>query len=186
MIIKDGREYARVSEILAPLNDFSHIDPEVLANKCRIGTRVHEAIAAEIAGEFPILDEASYGYFKSFLAWNQELKPHFRNSEQRYYSDEHMITGQIDSLIHFDGKGPYLVDFKTSASEGDTWIYQGHLYHMLLAENKISLYPRYLFIKLDKNGMLPRIFEYRLDLNIRAQCVNAIRTYWKNKENEKK
>ena len=50
MEIKEG--YTRVSEILGKRSDFSMIDPQVLANKCRIGTNVHERINLEIQGIF--------------------------------------------------------------------------------------------------------------------------------------
>lgn len=187
MIIKDGREYARVSEILASFNDFSHIDPEVLANKCRIGTQVHEAIAAEVAGEFPVLAHDNWGYFKSFMRWRDELNPFFEQSEQRYYSEKHMITGQIDALIQFPGEDVvHLVDFKTSAQEGKSWPLQAHLYAMLLQENLFAIQPRYLFVKLDKRGGLPQVFEYHFDSNLYRKCLNAIELYWKNKESEKK
>jgi len=184
MIIKDGKEYARVSEILRPFSDFSHIDPEVLAHKCRIGTQVHEAIADEIKGEFPFLRPDSYGYFKSFLAWNNEIKPHFQKSEERYYSEKHMVTGQIDALILLGSRLPFLIDFKTSASEGESWTLQGHLYAMLLEEAGVKIQDKYLFIKLDKNGMLPRVFEYKFDFNLRSKCLNAIDNFWKMRKSD--
>ena len=187
VIIKDGKEYARVSEILAQFSDFSHIDPEVLANKCRIGTQVHEAIAAEIAEEFPILAEDSWGYFKSFLKWRDELNPLFEQSEQRYFSEKHRITGQIDALVTFGTQTPpVLVDFKTSAQEGKSWILQAHLYDIILEQNHIETQARFLFIKLDKMGGLPQVFQYSFDLNIQSKCLNAIQMYCKNKESEKK
>lgn len=185
MIIVDGREYARVSEILKPFSDFSHIDPNVLANKCRIGTQVHAAIEAEVAGEFPVLQADSYGYFKSFLKWNLELEPVFEQSERRYFSDKHMLTGQIDALVGFGGGYPVLVDFKTSASEGESWPLQAHLYGLLLEENGVLVQPRYLFIKLDKRGEDPKVFEYKFDKGLRGKCLNAIDNFWKNKESEK-
>ena len=186
MIIKDGMQYARVSEILSPLNDFSHIDPEVLANKCRIGTQVHEAIASEVAGEFPILAEDSWGYFKSFLKWRDELNPFFEQSEQRYYSETHMITGQIDALARFGvGNNPLLVDFKTSAQEGKTWPLQAHLYCLLVEINAIRIEPRFLFLKLDKMGGFPKVFHYKFDFNLHVKCLNLIEEYWRKKESEK-
>lgn len=187
MIIKDGKEYARVSEILKPFTDFSHIDPDVLANKCRIGTQVHEAIAAEIRGEFPILDADSWPYFKSFLRWRDELNPFFEQSEQRYFDDEHMITGQIDALVRFTPSNPQiLIDFKTSAQEGKTWPMQAQLYDLLLTNNAIEIESIYLFIKLDKMGGIPQVFSYKFDLNFHSKCLNAIQMYWKEKENDKK
>ena len=175
VIIKDGKEYARVSEILAPFNDFSAIDPEVLANKCRIGTQVHEAIAAEIAGEFPILAEDSWGYFKSFLRWLDEMNPFFEQSEQRYFSKRYTMTGQIDALVSIGTQlYPTLIDFKTSAQESTTWRLQAHMYGLLLGESEIKHQPRYLFIKLDKMGGLPQVFQYKYDSNVMAKCLNAI------------
>jgi hypothetical protein len=187
VILKDGREYARVSEILSPINDFSHIDPEVLANKCRIGTQVHAAIEAEIKGEFPVLTEDTWGYFKSFLRWRDELNPFFEQSEQRYFCDHYRMTGQIDALVRFaPGNSPILIDFKTSAQEGTTWPLQAHLYDLLLGMNDIERGNHYLFIKLDKMGGFPKVFHYKYDLNLQRKCLNIIDEYWKNKEIDKK
>lgn len=197
MIIKDGKEYARVSEILKPFTDFSHIDPEVLANKCRIGTQVHEAIADEIKGEFPFLRPDSYGYFKSFMIWKSRMDCVFSQSEHRYFSDKYMITGQIDTLIYFYDNFkesidkpsihlPVLVDFKTSAQEGESWCMQAHLYHLLLTENEVNVEPLFLFVKLDKKGDLPKVFQYKFQKNIASKCLNSIAEFWKNKECEKK
>jgi hypothetical protein len=182
VIFKDGRAYARVSEILKPLTDFSHIDPEVLANKCRLGTQVHAAIESEIKDEFPILQVDSYGYFKSFLSWQHEVNPQFHQSEQRYYSETHMITGQIDALVAFQLETPYLVDFKTSAQEGKSWSLQAHLYAMLLTQNNVPIQNKYLFIKLDKKGGFPQVFQYKFDLNLQAQCLNLIEEFWINEK----
>ncbi len=185
MIIKDGKEYARVSEILKPFSDFSHIDPEVLANKCRIGTQVHAAIESEISGDFPILQEDSSGYFKSFEKWRLEIGPFFQMSEARYFSQKHMITGQIDALVEFNGDDPLvLIDFKTSAQEGASWPLQGHLYAMLLQENGIEVQPRYLFIKLDKFGWMPKVFEYKFDKNLQSKCLKAIEDFWKVRKSD--
>lgn len=190
MIIKEGREYARVTEVLKPFSDFSHIDPEVLANKCRIGTQVHAAIESEIKDEFPILAADSYGYFKSFLLWKGRMNCTFSQSEKRYFSDKFMITGQIDTLIYFYAHFkesitnisihlPVLVDFKTSASEGESWCMQAHLYHLLLTENEVNVEPLFLFVKLDKKGDLPKVFQYKFQKNIASKCLNAIEKFWK-------
>jgi hypothetical protein len=185
VIAKDGIEYARVSEILKPVSDFSHIDPEVLANKCRIGTQVHAAIAAEIAGEFPILSEDAWGYFKSFLRWRDELNPFFLQSEKRYFSEKHTITGQIDTLVRFGRKNlPLLVDFKTSATEGESWPLQAHLYDLILTENGTEIEPRYLFLKLNKMGGLPQTFHYKFDFNLKAKCLNLIEEFWKMRKSD--
>lgn len=180
MIEYQGKQFARVSEILRQFSDFSQIDPAVLANKCRIGTNVHEAIADDIEQRFPCPDADAMGYFNSFSAWNDQLKPVFLQSEQRYYDHEKMITGQIDALIRLRGWNlPVLVDFKTSAQESkETWPMQAHLYNFLLKANGIAVNPTYLFVKLNKMGRLPEVFEYAWDQNIHAKCMNAIDHFW--------
>jgi hypothetical protein len=178
----NGKLYARVSEIIRPFTDFGHIDPCVLANKARLGTSVHQAIADYINGDFPSPDPDGVGYFESFLKWEERLNPQFIASEKRYFCEQKMITGQIDCLIHMPGPSdvPKLVDFKTSAQESkETWPMQAHLYHYLLTQNKIDVSHRFLFIKLNKVGDIPEVFEYKFCMNTKAKCMNAIENFWK-------
>lgn len=186
MIVHNGNKYARVSNVIKPFTDFSHIDPDVLQNKCRIGTEVHEAINDEILGTFPILSKDCLGYFVSFEKWKDKLSIEFLASERRYFCDEKKITGQIDALIKFpDEKNPILVDFKTSAQESPiVWPMQAHLYHYLLAKNGYHVSLRFLFVKLDKHGKLPKVFVYKFDNHIKEKCFAAIDTFWKNNSEE--
>lgn len=183
MIVHEGKNYARVSDILRPFNNFGHIDPSVLENKARIGTSAHQAIADDIAGEFPCPDKDSMGYFKSYEMWRDKVHPTFLQSEKRYFDGYRMITGQIDALITFSEINffPVLVDFKTSSVESkEVWPMQAHLYALLLATNQIQVSPKYLFIKLDKHGSLPAVYEYSWDRNIHAKCMDAIDSFWQN------
>lgn len=185
MIIKDGKSYARVSDILKPFSNFSHIKPDVLENKCRIGTAVHKAIEADLNGKFPALEEDTWGYFRSYLCWFEHLNATVEQTEVRYFSDKYMITGQIDALMHFKGDHlPTLIDFKTSASEGDTWPMQAYLYALLLSENGVPIEQRFLFVKLDKMDQLPKVFEYKFDRNIAAKCLKAIEDFWKSEKSD--
>ncbi len=182
MIVHNEKRYARVSEVLSCFSDFSHIDPEVLQNKANIGTKVHKAIEDDIGDVFPTLDARTIGYFESYKAWKQETSPKFDKSEQRFYCHEKMITGQIDSLVHYGWsfQVPVMVDFKTSVQESKVvWPMQAHLYAYLLAVNGISVQPRYLFIKLNKFGKLPEVFEYFWDPNIHAKCMDE---FWKKNQ----
>jgi thiol-disulfide isomerase/thioredoxin len=186
MIIRDGKEYARVSDILKPFYDFSMIDQTVLQNKANIGTRVHEAIAEEILGDFPVLGEKEEGYFASFCKWCKAINPIFLKSEERYFDDVKMMTGCIDAIakLSCDSKA-VLIDFKTSSQESKiTWPMQAHLYSHLLRVNDIDVSPRYLFIKLDKFGNLPEVYEYKHSSNIMANCFNAIDLFWKSRKDE--
>lgn len=182
MIEHNGKMYARVSEILSPFNDFSKIDPSVLANKAKIGSCVHQAIADDIKGEFPAVGEEAIGYFESYEAWRLQIKPTFLKSEIRYLDQDLMLTGQIDALIDIPNKSmlPTLVDFKTSAQESrEVWPMQGHLYGYLLFKNGIMVEPRYLFVRLNKYGNLPDVFEYHYSANTYARCMDAVENFWK-------
>lgn len=178
----EGKIYARVTDILKHLSDFSHIDPVVLARKSKIGTDVHKAIEDEINDEFPALTKDTRGYFESFDKWRARLEVKFIASEKRYFCKEKMITGQIDALILPPGSNiPVLVDFKTSSQESSiVWPMQAHLYGYLIQKNDRSIAPRYLFVKLDKHGGLPLVYQYTFDENVLAKCMEAIDNYWKN------
>lgn len=185
MIEHDGKKYTRVSTILRGLSDYSHIDPEILANKCRIGSEVHEAISNLIKGENFSLSEDCTGYFESFLCWKESLDLDFHKSEERIYDEGFMITGQIDAvaLTYWDMKN-VLIDFKTSISESIVWKYQAHFYMYLLnkkypEEPKIE---RALFVKLDKFRGIPKIFVYNWDDNVWIKCKSLIREYRENEE----
>lgn len=178
MIKHDGKFYARVSSILKDYSDYSNIDPGVLQRKANIGSSVHQAIADDIAGKFPVPCNSGIGYFASYVAWADRMSPIFLQSEKRYFCDEKMITGQIDCLAKISCD-LVLVDFKTSASSSPSWIMQAHLYHYLLKVNGQKTSPRMLFLKLDPYGELPQVFEFKLDLNVTAKCMNAIDSFWK-------
>ncbi len=181
MIVHEEKQYARVSDILKPFSNFSHIDEEVLSKKQSLGSHVHEAINDDINEEFPLLWGQATGYFKSYEKWKYAVSPIFLKSEHRYFDDTKMITGCIDALITLEGHElPILVDFKTSAAESPAWILQGHLYHYLLRANGQDVSPRIFFLKLHRYGDLPTLFEYKYSKNLMAKCNKAIEMYWKD------
>ncbi len=185
MIEHEGKLYARVSDILKPFSNFSHIDPDVLKKKCNLGTHVHEAINSDIHEEFPLLWGEATGYFKSYEGWKAAINPIFLQSEQRYFDDKKMITGCIDGLIQLVGHElPILVDFKTSAAESPAWILQGHLYHYLLRSEGRIASNRIFFLQLKRNGDLPILFEYKYSKNIMAKCNKAIDSFWKMRKSD--
>lgn len=175
-----GKDYARVSSVISPHCDFSGIPKEVFRNKTIIGTKIHDAIHDDIQGDFPVVPTNGIGYFKSYEKWRARLAPIFLESEVRYYDDTKLITGCVDAVVKFQGeKEAVLVDFKTSAQESPiTWPMQAHLYHYLITNSGKLISPRFLFVKLDKDGDLPRVFEYTFDRNTLAKCMKAIDEFW--------
>jgi ATP-dependent exoDNAse (exonuclease V) beta subunit len=181
MMEHNGKMYARVSDIIKPFVDFSGIDEGVLNRKAALGTRVHEAIQQEIEGEMESLPPSESGYLDSWKKWRSALCPEFVQSEKRYFDDRRMITGCIDALIKFPSDDRIMiVDWKTSASESPvTWTMQAHLY-FYLACGEHPLQKRFLFVKLDRYGNLPQVFQYIYDQNLMARCMTAIEEFWQN------
>ena len=186
MIEHNGKLYARVTEILASESDYSNIDPDVLARKCEIGIQVHKAISDDINDEFPILDERTINYFNSYVKWKNELQALFIESEQRYFDDKYMFTGQIDSVVKLKGNDKYqLVDFKTAANENKrVWNLQAHFYHHLLSQRiAYGLSDKILFVKLDKEGKLPKVFIYEYTQNTMEECFVMVSKFFSNHKN---
>ena len=186
MIERDGKQYARVTEILASQNDFSGIDPIILAKKCAIGVQVHKAISDDINEEFPVLDETTINYFNSYVKWKNELQAHFIESETRYFDDKYMFTGQIDGVVKLNGNDSYnLIDFKTSANENRTvWNLQAHFYYYLLSQRiAYGLSDKILFVKLDKDAKLPKVFIYEYDKNTMDTCLDMASKFFSNSKN---
>ena len=154
--------YLRVTTVLYPFSGLQHIDPDVLANAARRGTKVHqicEAIAADL-GELGIDDETR-PYVESFKQWwNTGIK--VVSMEERFWDDELQITGQCDFIIE-DERGMGIVDLKTSSKPSKTWEPQGNAYAMLATA---AGYPiKFIqFIHLNKFGKPPKIIEYSVKI----------------------
>ena len=185
MIEHNGKMYARVSEIIKPFVDFSHIDPEVLNRKAALGTRVHAAIHEEIEGGMPVLPRQEAGYFQSWIQWRDITCPYFEKSEVRIFNEEKRITGCVDALVGWDRSVTLtLCDWKTAVCESPTWVMQAHLYWFLLKGDKYPVHDRFVFLRLDKSGGLPKVHQYVLDLRILQKCMKAIDDFWhKNEQN---
>lgn len=180
MLEFNGKLYVRVSEVIRPFASFEGIPEEVLNRKAAIGTRVHNAIQQEIEGEMPIIGLECHGYVQSFEKWRKAVLPSFLKTEVRCYCDKKMLTGCIDAIVNLDGeKEAVIVDWKTSVNESPiTWPMQAHLYHYLLSKDNIPLAPRFLFVKLDKSGALPKVFQYKFDGSILKSCLQAVDDFW--------
>jgi len=178
--IKDGKKYVRVSDVLRPLKDFSGIPEAILEKKREIGQDIHKAIDEDINGTFPIIFPNTTGYFESYDKWVHEIKPNFVETEARYYDDEKMVTGCVDALALMPGDSlPVLLDWKTSASEDPVvWPLQAHLYYYLIASHNRKVAKRFLFVKLSRNGELPKVYQYQYDSNLMAHAMELIDKFW--------
>ena len=202
------KTYVRVSDILARLQNFSTIDPDILANKAAIGDEVHAAIYKDVNNENVTLStQRAEAYFDSYKLWHSEEKPIYLMMETRLFDDNLMITGQMDALIdHKDG--PILIDYKTSAKPNEKiWCMQAHFYWYLLHTNKMNVGNRMRWINLkqkkvpivDDDGepirddwntiqyqyipLKPKVHEFNFDPKVLQECIDEANKYWEDKAN---
>lgn len=181
MIIKDGKQYVRVSTIAKRFNNYGYAPEAKMQNKSRIGTNVHEAIDCYLKNDVPILtNDDEIGYFNSFLIWRKEVAIDIVCREKRYFNDELMVTGKVDGVAMIPGeKCPILIDYKCAAKEMESWRIQTHLYYILATKTGMRLGNRVLVIQLSEKGDPPKAFSYLISDNNLAKCYLAIDAYHK-------
>lgn len=171
-------DYIRVTEILRPFSGVDMIDPTVLENACIRGTAVHEACTAVLHGLPPYLENTTWeGYVASFMQW---LPKSPCTTPDRFFCDELMITGECDGIYEDNGT-TVLFDLKTSANESKTWALQGSAYAYLARKHGIDI-KRIEFIKLDKNGKAPRVYEYKENMELFLKCVDVYKYFYSKKQ----
>lgn len=190
--IKEG--YTRISTILSVLPSVMGMDesgrelwgfplqtinPEVLRNKCIIGTNVHSAINAWAHQDFAPLTANERGYFQSFCQWQELTQMHPIQSELRLYDEKIKITGAIDMLGKIkDSDNLILIDFKTSATcDNKKWPLQAAFYHHLLMVNEFEVHPNVLFLQLDKEGKMPVCHAFEITNQLKVTMLSAYNLY---------
>jgi hypothetical protein len=160
--IKEG--YLRVTECLQKYNNFDKIPALVLHNASDRGTKVHRLAELHMLGEyFPEPDKELLGYLKSFQGWYDTMVSKLISTEERFYDDVLMLTGCVDIVAVLKGdKAPTIIDIKTPSTESKTWKLQLAMYRQLFNTQKDTKgkAERRIALKLDKNGKLPKIYEY--------------------------
>ncbi len=164
-------EYDRVTSVLGAFSGFDLIPAEILANACTRGTAVHEEIKAQqqklwTADECQLPIEYQ-GYVDSYNLWSKDKK--FVLPE-RFYDQEHYITGECDSL-YLVGEDTYsLVDFKTSGrvygkqkeKMQAIWGMQLSAY-AYMANRKGFVISKIELVHLSKSGGEPEIHDFTKD-----------------------
>jgi hypothetical protein len=184
--------YLRVTEILSRLQSFKHIDKEVLEAKADIGTNVHEAINNDLTGNPQIeLSNREQAYFDSYKMLK---KPECFSTENRYYDDALIITGQIDVVARFN-EGLCLIDWKTSAKANhEIWKMQAHFYWYLLKQNGVDISDVMYFVNLRHRKVfidgdlgekityyepiIPTIHCYMFENEVLEKCIEEAHKSW--------
>jgi len=175
--IPDG--YIRVSSVCKPFTDFSKIDPQVLARKADIGTRVHQYCESYSLGLF-VEDVSSdcKNYVDSYKRWFDDSVKEVIQTETRINSEKYRISGQLDnlSLLKYDD-GITLIDYKTPDNPSLTWQLQTAGYHLLCEEELNIQVARRICLLLSKTGGAARVVEYQDHRGDKDKFINALELY---------
>lgn len=166
-IFNNGNPYIRVSTIIAYLaGGFDDIPAEILANKAKIGTEVHQMCQSYILGDKEVFSDnlRSQNYFNCFKNFCDEgilCKPLL--CEERFFDNDLGVTGQIDMICPINGKSkPTLIDLKTSAKISPTfWTVQGCLYAHMVQKSRpdLDISETVIFMQLKEKGN-PEFFKF--------------------------
>lgn len=172
--------YERVSDVLGQWSLMSAVPPEILTAAAERGTRVHDAIR-DFADGLPVVlsDEEGGQFYRSFLNWFAAEKPVFEAWERRMYDDDLMLTGRIDAVMQYKGQ-KVLVDWKTSRAPNPIiWNMQANFYMYLLRQNGMGFDfgARAVFVRLNKLGELPNMYEYTFTEKSLSVCKGALEAY---------
>jgi hypothetical protein len=191
--------YTRVTEVLYPFSGLKDIDPEVLKNAADRGTAVHKICDSLVLklGKFDLEDlvkeycrnhehfekekKLVEKFVESFEKWYEGKN--FLKKPDRFFNDEHMITGECDLIYKDDYNRVVLVDLKTPASESKSWLLQGSAYsYMAKKENhNIDIIE---FIQLSRTGAKPKCYRYKEQFELFKSHLDSYRYSFKNSVKE--
>lgn len=123
-----------VSDILRPWVKTEWFDDE---SRDR-GQAVHAAIEADLLGQYVIPLPAKWrGYWQSYCLWRDQFQPEPIVVEKRLIDKTLRYCGQLDvcAIVKMTGRGPGLIDFKTSAAYSKLWPIGLAAYRNLLKVN---------------------------------------------------
>ena len=146
----------RVTEILAPYQNFSGIPPDVLSRASERGTLVHRICAVHAKGLAWLLDITSecQGYADSFKDWFKNMVQEVVFVEKRLADKDLGFTGQIDLLVRLKSGKTVLIDLKTPAALGKTWRMQLAAYAYLARKEVAAHEYLYSEMAVDQVGSL--------------------------------
>lgn len=174
--------YLRVTQILYPFSGLEKIDSEVVANAAQRGSRVHKICESIISGlgEFGV-DEETWGYVESFKKWWTNA-PEVISMEERFFDEEHKITGQVDLICKMD-EGLVIIDLKTSARPSKTWPLQGSAYAYLAKRHGYDI-KKIFFLHLNKHGKEPKLIEYPITEMFFLEVLRVYNYFYRSKNDK--
>lgn len=171
--------YLRVTDVLKPFLDFSHIKPEVLAYAADRGTRVHLYCESYALGLFvQDVDYDCQNYVNVFKKWFDTIVQRVVHTEVRLNSVNYKLSGAFDMIAVLKGDiEPTLIDIKTPVVSSTSWQLQTAAYQMLIEECLEIRVHRRICLQLPKIGDIPKIVEYTDHKRDRERYLNALDLY---------
>lgn len=178
----DESVYLRVTTPLNRYSGYEAVPTQILDYAADRGTRVHqycELYAKKML--FGEIDADCIEYVQAFIDWFDENCTEVINQEQRLYSDELMIQGQIDMIGRVKGlEGTCLIDIKSSLKLSKTFNLQTAAYKHLCEINGTRISHR-LIVQVKKDGTHEVVEfdenEYETELSIYSDILNAHRYF---------
>lgn len=178
--IIDESIYLRVT---TPLNRYSGYDAvpvAVLNYAADRGTRIHEYCDLySLNMLFGEVDEDCIPYVQAYINWFDENVEEVVSTEERLFSDELKIQGQIDLIARVKGyEGTSVVDIKSSLKVNKTYNLQTAAYRHLCEVNGTGISHR-LIVQVKKDGTFEVVpydvkgFEYEEELTLYKGILEA-------------
>lgn len=158
MEIYQGKQYHRVTEILSSLTKYKEIPDFVLTKAKERGETLHKVIECDLNDLGMYYDVKYQKYIDSYKKFNMPGKAVL--VEHRFYNEDYMITGKCDCIAYDEEMKEYiLLDWKFTYQEGKTWELQAAAYGWLAQQQGYDI-KRIMFVRLDKKGGEPEVFNY--------------------------
>jgi len=122
----------RVTEILNPYNNFSHIPPDRLDAACVRGTEIHSYLHAYLNGLWCPKPAEWEGYCDSGARWIDQNVKRVISSEREYRDDALGYYGHPDAVVELNTGEITVPDWKSPVSESKAWPLQLSAYHHLI------------------------------------------------------
>lgn len=180
----DGKVMPSVSDIIAPLSDFSDISPATLEYAAARGIAVHSACEQLDYGidleNIEELDPETAPYVGAYINWKRDFQIEVLHSEYMVHDSKYEFCGTVDRICRLYGRpdDPWIVDIKTTAtynySNALKWHQQLWLYNKALADMEHTDYDPYAVavLQLKKDGTYRFISEYELSNTILKKNPN--------------
>lgn len=177
----EGRKVPSVSEIISGigLNDFSHVQPDVLLAKQKIGTAVHHLSHLYDSNNLAKCSEDLMPWLESYKQFRSKFPMSLMISEVRLASKKYKFAGRLDRVFIIENRKGILVDLKTG-DKNKSHNLQKAGYKILVEENyPIKLKELWTYY-IKPGGFSESDIDKKIDISDDYAFLSALNVYnWK-------